>query len=72
MADTPTPPEWVEGPLLEEWNLGRRQVERNRQWGADAPALAFGSSPGSRARIASILAWTAYYEAVDHAQDEEA
>ena len=70
--DTPTPPEWVEGPLIEEWNLGRRQVERNRSLGADAPALAFGSSPGSRARIASILAWTDYYEAVDHGQNEEA
>ena len=70
--DTPTPPDWVEGPLLEEWELGKRQVQRNRQFQAGSPTIQVGSSPGSRARMAAILAWSAYYEEVDRAEDEEA
>lgn len=68
--DTPKKPEkpdWVEGPLHEEWDLGKYIVDRSRVWGGFPP-----SPEGlSRAKARAIVAWTKYYEEVDRVQDQE-
>ena len=71
---TPTPPEkpdWVEGPLHEEWELGRRTVQRYRMWGAPVPPWDTSVTISNKTRAAAIKAWTEYYEEVDRAQDQE-
>ena len=62
--DRPQPPEMpngIEGPLVEEWELGKRHIEGNRLFDAGKASIDFDTSPGGRARNASILAWTQYY-----------
>ena len=66
--DRPQPPEmpnWIEGPLVEVWELGKRHGEGNRLFDAEKASIDFDTSPGGRARNASILAWTQYYSETD-------
>ena len=66
--DRPKPPEmpnWIEGPLVEEWELGKRQLGRNRLFDSGEASIDFGTSRGGDARIASIMAWTQYDDEID-------
>ncbi len=73
-VETPTPPEkpdWIIGPLHEEWDLGEQAVRKSRLFGYFPPSLdGYGyDTPGQKARVTALRAWIAYYRELDDAQN---
>ena len=65
----PEKPDWVEGPLHEEWDLGKDMVIKRRIHGAPIPDPS--DMTLNSTRKAAYRAWKAYFEEVDRAQDQE-
>jgi len=63
-VDTPTPPEWVEGPLIEEWKIGVNCAIRDH---GTSHVADFSGNP---ARSLAYRKWREYLE-VKHGQGEE-
>ena len=70
----PTPPEkpeWIIGPLHEEWDLGEETVRKSRIFGYFPPSLDGYkyNTPGQKARANALRAWIDYYRELDDASD---
>ena len=65
--DRPTPPDWVEGVLHEEWFIGARAAQDDWHWGRRGDT---GRDLGNRTRNAAYRAWMRWMEA-EHGQGEE-